>query len=415
MYVPSDLSFHLIGVSHHLASVEEREPFAFTPAETAALLEAQLKAGRSSLLLSTCNRCELYWSGDEDLEPWFRRVAQGRGAVSSPHLLRFDGWPAVRHLFTVAAGLDSQILGETEILGQVRRAYDGARAAGTTTREMDLILSAALAAGRRVRCETILGRHPASVSSAAVDLIAERWGEIGSRDVVVLGAGEAAEGVLRALHELGASRVTLLNRRPMRSQVLAEAWGAMSRGWEQLTRQIGSADLLVVATGSSRPVLSATQLAEAAATRSGRDLFVMDLSMPRNVDPAARDIPGVHLFDLDDLQRLCCPAAGAASAALDDAHHVVEDELMRLGQSLRGKAAAGKLAELHRLGIELAEQESAWALARLESLSESDREVVREMADRLVRRVLYPMSRSLRRLESGAGSLESGADSASFE
>ena len=391
-----NLSFHLVGVSHHVASVEEREPFAFTPAETAALLEDQFKAGRSSLLLSTCNRCELYWLGEEDLEPWFRRVAKDRGAAPSPQLLRYDALAAVRHLFMVTAGLDSQILGETEILGQVRRAYDTARAAGTTTRDMDLILSAALAAGRRVRCETFLGRHPASVSSAAVDLIAERWGEIGSREVVVLGAGEAAEGVLRALHQLGASRVTLLNRRQVRTQVLAEAWGAASGPWEELTRKIESADLLLVATGGSRPVVSAAQLSQVAAARSNRELVVMDLSVPRNVDPAAREIPGIHLFDLDDLQRLCCPTAGAASAALDDAHQVIEDELVRLGLSLRGKALAGKLAELHRLGVELAEQESARALARLESLSEADREVVRQMAGRLVRRVLYPVSRNLR-------------------
>jgi glutamyl-tRNA reductase len=261
---------------------------------------------------------------------------------------------------------------------------------------MDLILSAALAAGRRVRCETLLGRHPASVSSAAIDLMAERWGEIGSREVVVLGAGEAAEGVLRALHQLGASRVTLLTRRPMRSQALAEAWGATSGDWEQLTQKIESADLLLVATGSSRPVVTAEQLSRAVGTRPGRELFVMDLSVPRNVDPAARNIPDVKLFDLDDLQRLCCPAAAAASAALDDAHQVVEDELLRLGQSLRGKVAAGRLAELHRLGVELAEEESARALERLDSLSESERKVVREMADRLVRRVLYPVSRDLR-------------------
>ncbi|HWN19346.1 MAG TPA: glutamyl-tRNA reductase [Gemmatimonadales bacterium] len=397
-------SFHLIGVSHHMASLEEREPFAFTPAETAVLLEDQLKAGRSSLLLSTCNRCELYWAGDEDLEPWFRRVAKGRGAASSLQLIRYDGLEAVRHLFRVTAGLDSQILGETEVLGQVRRAFDAARAAGTTTREMDQILSAALAAGRRVRCETFLGRHPASVSSAAVDVIAERWGKIGSREVVVLGAGEAAEGALRALHELGASRVILLSRRPGRTQVLAEAWGAASGTWEELAPKLETADLLLVATGGSRPVVSAAQLSQAVATRPDRDLFVMDLSVPRNVDPAAREIAGVQLFDLDDLQRLCCPAAGAASIALDDAHQVIEDELARLGVTLRGKVVAGKLADLHRLGVELAEQESAWALARLESLSESDREVVREMADRLVRRVLYPVSRDLRQNESGAGS-----------
>ena len=379
-----------------MATVEERELFAFTPAEIGALLEAQHQVGRSSLLLSTCNRCELYWSGDEDLEPWFRRIAKGKPAASTPNLLRYDGLAAVRHLFTVTAGLDSQIVGETEILGQVRRAYDAARASGTTTRDMDLILSAALAAGRRVRCETFLGRHPASVSSAAVDLMAEGWGEIGSREVVVLGGGEAAEGVLRALHELGASRVTLLNRRPDRAKVLAEAWGATSGPWEALPQRLETADLLMVATSGSRPVVSAAELSHATATRPDRELFVIDLSVPRNVDPAARRIPGVHLFDLDDLQRLCCPAAGAPSAALDDAHQVIENELVRLGLSLRGKVVAGKLAELHRLGVELAEQESAWALARLEPLSETDREIVRRMADRLVRRVLYPVSRNLR-------------------
>ncbi len=398
-----------------MATVEERERFAFTTAEAAAMLRTQHEAARSAVLLSTCNRCELYWSGDEDLEPWFRDLARARGAASDLQLLRYDGRDAVRHLFIVTAGLDSQILGETEILGQVRRAYDTARAAGTTSRDMDVILSAALAAGRRVRSETLLGRHPASVSSAAVDLVGENWGEIGTREVVVLGAGEAAEGVLRALHEHGASKVTLLNRRAVRGKVLAEAWGAKSGGWEELEPRLKSADLLLVATAGARPVVSSDQLAKAAAHRRGRELFVMDLSVPRNVEPAARSVPGVRLFDLDDLQRLCCPAAGTASAALEEAERVIEDELVRLGLSLRGKVVAPKLAELHRRGIEMAEEESAWALARLDSLSDDDREVVRQMADRLVRRVLYPVSRNLRENESGAGSRESEADSAGRE
>lgn len=392
----SEPSFHIVGISHHLASVEERERFAFARSDVDALLDEQRRASRSSLLLSTCNRCELYWSGDDDLEPWFRQLAQARRSAPDSLLVRHDGLAAVRHLFIVSAGLDSQILGETEILGQVRRAYDVARAAGTTTRDMDLILSAALSSGRRVRAETMLGRHPASVSSAAVDLIAERWGGIGSRPVVVLGAGEAAEGVLRALNERGASSVALLNRRPVRAKVLAEAWGASVGGWEELEQRVENADLLLVATASARPVVSAARLERVVRARGNRELFVMDLAVPRNVEPAARDIHGVQLFDLDDLQRLCCPAAGAASAALDEAHRVIEDELTRLGLSLKGRDVAPKLAELHRLGVEMAEQESSWALARLSELSESEREVVRQMADRLVRRVLYPVSRNLR-------------------
>ena len=394
--VTPDFSFHVVGLSHHTANVEERERLAFTRAETVALLKTQQQAGRSALLLSTCNRCEYYWSGDEDGEAWLRALAQARGGSPSSGLTRHDGMAAVRHLFVVAAGLDSQILGETEILGQVRRAYDAARAAGTTTRDMDLILSAALCAGRRVRHETLLGRHPTSVSAAAIGLVAERWGAIGTRGVVVLGAGEAAEGVLRALQENGASNVTLLNRRPERAQALADAWGASMANWEELEQRLPTADLLVVATASARPVVNAAELARATAARGGRELWVMDLAVPRNVDPMARTTDCIQLFDLDDLQRLCCPAAGTATAALAEAERVIEDELVRLGLNLRGRFVAPQLAELHRLSVEMAEQESAWALAQLDSLSEGQREVVRQMADRLVRRVLYPVSRTLR-------------------
>ena len=201
---------------------------------------------------------------------------------------------------------------------------------------------------------------------------------------------------MRALNERGASSVALLNRRPVRAKVLAEAWGASVGGWEELEQRVEGADLLLVATASARPVVSAARLERVARARGNRELFVMDLSVPRNVEPSARDIDGVQLFDLDDLQRLCCPAAATASAALDEAHRVIEDELTRLGLSLKGRDVAPKLAELHRLGVELAEQESSWALARLSELSESEREVVRQMADRLVRRVLYPVSRNLR-------------------
>jgi len=229
-----DLSFHVIGISHHTAGVAERERFALSHGDTVTLLREQHQAGRSALLLSTCNRCEYYWSGSEDGEAFLRRLAQTRGAASRTVFTRDDGEAAVRHLFIVAAGLASQVLGATEILGQVRRAYDAARAAGTTTRDMDLILSGALAAGRRVRRETMLGRHPTSVSSAAVDLIVERWGGIGSRGVVVLGAGEAAEGILRALSQRGATNVALLNRHPERARVLAEAWGATPGDLAQL-------------------------------------------------------------------------------------------------------------------------------------------------------------------------------------
>jgi glutamyl-tRNA reductase len=393
--VRPDLAFHLIGISHHTARVEVREQFAFTPLQLSAWLDAQGAAARAGLMLSTCNRCELYWCGDHDFEGWFRGFAAERGVTANEALVRLDGDQAIRHLFAVAAGLDSQIVGETEILGQVRRAYDAARAAGTTTREMDAIFSAALSAGRRVRRETFLGRHPSSVSSAAVELAAARWNGKLER-VVVLGAGEAAEGMLRALHQQSVTHAVLVNRNPERARTLALAWGAEASAWDELESLLTQADLLLVATAAAHPVVSAATLAQAARVREGRDLMVMDLAVPRNVEPDARAIPGVELFDLDDLQRLCCPAASTAAAALAEAERVLDEELTRLKQNLRGLAAAPHLAELHRLGARVAEQETEWALAQLEELSERERGVVREMADRLVRRVLYPVSRSMR-------------------
>lgn len=390
-------SFHVVGVSHHTAPVGIREQFALTPAELSELLARERAAGRSALLLSTCNRCELYWFGLYDQECWFRDLAHARDATLPEELIRLEGPDAVRHLFTVTAGLDSQILGESEILGQVRRAYDAARAAGTTTPEMDLIFSAALATGRRIRHETLLGRHPASVSTAAVELAAGAWpGGPGDRPVVVLGAGEAAEGVLRSLQAHGASRVALVNRHPGRAAALATAWGAVPHGWEALPDLLRTAVLLFVATAASRPVVTPDMLAAALAGRDGDELVTMDLSVPRNVHPEARDLPGVRLLDLDDLQRLCCPAAGTPATALADAERVLDEEIGRLDLRLRGRAAAPRLAELHRLGSQVAEQEAAWALAQLEALSDAERQVVKEMADRLVRRVLYPVSRSLR-------------------
>lgn len=390
-------SFHLVGISHHTARVEERERYALTRADTAALLQRSRLAGQTAIVLSTCNRVEYYWTGEQDGDAWLRSLARARGADAVSNLVRLDGTAAIRHLFVVAAGLDSQVLGETEILGQVRRAYDAARAEGTTTREMDLIFSAALSAGRRVRRETVLGRHPASVSSAAVGLIADQWD--GGRDekvVVVMGAGEAAEGILRALQERGVRNVALLCRRPERSRILAQAWGASIAGMEQSARAIGNADLLIVATSSAHPVVSHADLDRVMAPRANWKLSVIDLGIPRNVEPTARNIIGVELFDLDDLQRLCCPAAAAASEALLEAERLIDDELARLGLSLRGHAVAPRLAELHRLGIQLAEEESNRALDQLGDISPSQREVVRQMADRLVRRVLYPVSRGLR-------------------
>jgi glutamyl-tRNA reductase len=388
-----DLPFHVVGLSHHTAGIQLREQLAFSPAEVSAWLQGQAAAGSTALLLSTCNRCEIYWTGGPDLESWFLDFALTRGVSIGEALLRLDGEQAVRHLFDVTAGLDSQILGEAEVLGQVRRAYDAARDAGTTNRLIDTVLSAALVAGRRVRRETPIGRHPASVGSAAVDVAASTV-VLGESRALVLGAGEVAGAVLKALQGRTAG-TALVSRRPERAASLALAFGAVTGEWEVVDALLTTADAVFVGTSSARPVLDAARLAEALGT-DGRKLAVFDLSVPRNVDPAARHVPGVRLFDLDDLQRLRCPVDGFTSPTIAQAQRILEEELERLESSLRARAAAPRLAELHRIAARLAKEEAERALAQMGEPGEQERQVVSEMAERLVRRVLYPISRAVR-------------------
>jgi glutamyl-tRNA reductase len=385
-------------VSHHTADVGLRGRLALVPEETVDWLERERDAGRTLVLLSTCNRFELYWWGDDDQDRRLRAIAAARGFTLHPSAVYHrDGAPAVRHLFTVAAGLDSQVFGESEILGQVRRAHELAQKSGSSCWQLDAVFCAAVGAGRRVRHETSLGRHPASVSSAALAHAKLCWnGSLEGRSILVLGAGEAAEGVLRALEHEAVGPVTVLNRTAERAHALAATWEAGSADWEDLSSALARADVLCAATASPEPVVTAAMLEAALAVRGGRPIVVLDLAVPRNVEPAARDVAGVRLFDLDDLRLQHCPVTTGIAPAIDQAERILREEFVRFRAALRSRAAAPHLAELHRLGERLAEEEAERALAELESLSEREREVVRQMAGRLTRRLLYPASKAIR-------------------
>jgi glutamyl-tRNA reductase len=389
--------FHVIGVSHRTAPLEVRERLVLTPAEVASWLDEQRSAGRCAIVLSTCNRFEVYWSGSHEFDPWFRELARRRGVGPGGLVARWDGVACVRHLYQVAAGLDSQILGETEILGQVRRAHQASLYAGASSRELEALFAAAVAAGRRTRGETRLGKHPTSVSAAAVNVALAAMPQHGSPTVAVLGAGEVAAGVLRALGEHRVPRVALVNRRPDRAAALAATWKAESRPWTDLGSVLASADLVFVTTGAKHALIRVEDLAAATAHR-GSDLVMLDLAVPRNVEPTARSLANIQLLDLDDLQQSCCPAAGHSSIAVAEAQRIIEDEMQRLDAMLRARVAVPELTHLHQLGEQLAREEADRALARLGKLSGAERQAVREMAERLVRRMLYLVGRKVREI-----------------
>ncbi|HEX5387053.1 MAG TPA: glutamyl-tRNA reductase [Gemmatimonadales bacterium] len=399
--MPTALQLQLAGISHHTADVGLRERLSLEPEAIAAWLARERDAGRPSVVLATCNRVELYWWGDAE-ERRLHVLAAERGvALPPPASYELSGTQTVRHLFRVAAGLDSQVFGEREILGQVRRAHELARAAGATNWQIDAAFCAALTAGRRTRHETTLGLHPASVSSAALSHARLCWGgSLAGRAVLVLGAGEAAEGVLRALEDEPGGSAIVVNHHDDRASALAATSDvAASAHWDELPAALADADVVVTATASPHPVLSAAALEAAVAARAGRPIVVLDLAVPRNVESLARDVPGVRLFDLDDLRMQHCPVTASTSPALDAAEEILRQELVQFRRLLRNRAAAPHLAELHRLGARLAAEEAERALAELPSLTEREQEVLRRMTSRLVRRLLYPASKAIRERE----------------
>jgi glutamyl-tRNA reductase len=350
------------------------------------------------MVLATCNRLELYWWGDDDQHGSLLDLARKQGlALNTGLVYRRDGLAAVSHLFRVAAGLDSQVMGEYEILGQLRRAHRQAQAAATTTWELDAAVTAALATGRRARRETALGRHPGSVASAALGQAALCWGgSLAERRLLLLGAGEVADGVLRGLESHPYGSLVVANRTPTRAETLASARGVEAVAWDALPAELVRADVVIAATAAPQPVLEAALLAKALESRGGEPVVVLDLALPRNVDPLARDVAGVRLFDLDDLRLEHCPAVWGSGQSIEDAEAIIRDAISRFGRTLRIRAAAPHLAELHSLGERLAEEEAERALAELETLSPEEREVVRRMASRLARRLLYPASQKIR-------------------
>jgi glutamyl-tRNA reductase len=318
--MPAWPPLHVIGITHRKADLGLRERFARSSEEIGALLTAAGDGGSTGVMLSTCNRFEVYWWGSAQWSDWFAR--QGH-QVPRTALVELQGLSAIRHLFTVAAGLDSQILGETEILGQVRRAWRLAREVGATSRELDLVFAAALAAGRRVRRETSLGRHPASIGSVAVDTASQTVDGWAGRVALVIGAGEAARRVVATLVERDAE-VHVLSRHAERAQTVGQALGVRAESWQSLDDWLADADAVFTATSAPRAFLTRERLEMACARRNRPPLVLVDLGVPRNVAAEARNLAGLTILDLDDLRAHGSGALLDLAPALEAARLILE-------------------------------------------------------------------------------------------
>lgn len=402
----------VIGVSHRTAPVAMRERLAVVPEAMDALLVelAALPAVREAALISTCNRVEIY-AAVEDAD----RAAQGlaevlalRAGVTSlelgAHLYERRDTEAVQHLFRVASSLDSLVLGEPQILGQTKQAHETAVRGGSAGAVLNACFRRAFRVARRVRRETAIARNPVSVSSVAIELVRQVFGDFAGRQVLVVGAGKMSELAARTLRTHGAT-LTVTNRTRARADELAKRFGATASDWSDLTGALTRADIVIASTGAQRPVLTHAMLTQVQRARRGRPLFLLDIAVPRDVEPEAGKLSGVYLADIDNLQKVADEHREGRKSEAADAEAIVEQEVGRFVKAWRGRQLAPTVTAFRAHVLGLAQAEATRISAAMPGLGERERRALLDLADGIAKKLLHAPQMALRNDDSDGLSL----------
>ncbi len=401
------MKLQMVGCSHHNSPVERRERLAFSPQQAGEALHALRRQfpETEAVLLSTCNRVEIYTAAENAQHgPTHEAVAQ---FVADFHglpvyevfdeLFERTGEDAVRHLFTVAASLDSMVVGEPQILAQVKQAYELANEHHSTGPLTHSIFQAAVRVARRVTSETTLHQRRVSISSVAVaDFARQIFERFDDKQILVIGSGEMGEETLRYLRDEGARDVTVINRSLPSAEKLATAWQGRAQPWDQLGAALAEADLVVSTTGAARPIVSLADYRRIEPARQQRPLFILDLAIPRDFEPAIGDCLGVYLYSIDDLQAVCQRNRKARDKELPAALHIIEQETSRFMTDLHHRATAPIIKRLREGWHEPKEEELRRLFNKLSDLDDRARDEIRQSFDRLVNKLLHPPLESLR-------------------
>ncbi|HEV3001594.1 MAG TPA: glutamyl-tRNA reductase [Solirubrobacteraceae bacterium] len=399
----SERTLAAVGLSFHTAPVDLRERLAL-PRHRAEAALSELRAHDAvdeAVAIFTCNRTELYLAGPDGpaAAEAALRLLSDRSGVPAGQLdgavYTLHGVDAARHLFRVASGLDSLVVGEAEIQGQVRRSFEEARQAGASGRFTYQLFNAAIRTGKRVRTETALGAGHVSVPSVAMTLARSRLGELAGRTVAVLGAGETSELTTRALAEQGVRAVIVASRGRERADALARRFGGRAVGLEELPQTLARVDIVVSATAAPRPIIAPDDVVRAMERRAGRPLLLIDLAVPRDVHHDCGRIPGVALYDVDDLQAIVAENRSLREADTDSALAIVDEEVDRFARWLGSQSVAATVSALRRHGDRVATEVLAANAGRWEALTERDHRRVEAMARSIVKRLLHGPTRRL--------------------
>jgi len=394
-----------LGVSHKTAPLDLRERLALPEGRAVGVLGELVDSEQvhEAAALSTCNRTELYLVASDPVEAEslalgiLAREAGLRPTELLGRLYSLRATDAAGHLFSVTAGLDSMILGEAEIQGQVKRAYELALVEGATGPVLNRLFRGALAAGKRARHETGISEKGVSIPSVAVQLAQHTLGDLASGTVLLVGAGETAELTARALSARGAEAIFVANRHYSRAIGLAQKFGGRAVRIDQLPAQMQGADIVVSSTNSPHHIVEREELEVVMERRGGRPLLLVDLAVPRDIEPACREVTGVSLYDVDDVQSIAERNASGREAEARHAARLLEAELARFERWLGSLEVVPTVAALRHRADEIVERVLTENESRWESLTEADRERLRAMARAIANRLLHEPTLRLKR------------------
>ncbi|MBS0395596.1 MAG: glutamyl-tRNA reductase [Proteobacteria bacterium] len=387
----------VVGINHRTAPVEVREKVVFDPSHLPEALRALASGGaRENVIVSTCNRTELYCvtEAPDELARWLESY-HGTGLELRESLYQKDEAGAVEHAFAVASGLDSMVLGEPQILGQLKDAYRAAQDAGTVGPLLNRLFQATFSVAKRVRTETRIGANAVSVAYAAVSLARQIFAGFTQHTALLVGAGETIALAARHLHSQGLKRMIIANRSLDRAQLLAAEFNASAITLDALPNHLADADILVSSTASPTLVISAADVEAALSARRRRPMFMVDIAVPRDIDPAVADFEDVYLYTIDDLQGFVTQNLKAREDEAREARILIEEEVARFLSGLRGQHAVPTIRELRTT----AESIRATTLEQARRLLQSGRsadDALGYLADTLTHRLIHPPTHELR-------------------
>jgi len=398
---------HIItfGLNHTTAPVQLRERLAYSEDQIRASL-SRLSCGKMEsplsemVILSTCNRIEIYSTSNElsfdSLEVFLSETRNIPVEEIRTYVYRFQDAEAIQHLFEVAAGLDSLVVGEPQILGQVTKALELARGQNAAGPLLNRLFQSAIHAGKRARTETAISRNPASVSSLAASMAEQVVHPIAEAQVVILGAGEMAELAVEALRKRGASRILVVNRTMERAQSLVQRWDAQAATFENLDTALASADILISSTGAPHTLITQEMVKDAMSKRNDRPLVLIDIAVPRDIDPDVSDVPHVRLYDMDNLNDHLESSLAERMAEVPQVQSIVGEEVLIFEEYMRSLEMLPIIADMRQQAEAIRQSVLKKNMNKMPDLTDAERERIEAMTQALVKKILDAPTNRLR-------------------